>query len=211
MDIQENSSDFECTILYQMATNVGSIDCIFVEIGSWKGKTAVMLGLAAQQCGGSVYTIDHFQGNEGTGRDKVAEQIDLFSIFRRNLQQLNLWQNPVKPLIMDSISASKIFADGTIDLLFIDAGHQYDEIYKDIKIWLPKVKIGGIICGHDCQEYYLDFPEEVDAKYKTIDCGVSEKYNKQVHFAVIKAVYDHFGDNYQIIKPSSIWVNRKIG
>jgi predicted O-methyltransferase YrrM len=208
LDIQENTSDIEGRVLIELANKVGKGGCIFVEIGSWKGKTAAVLAYVASKYDGIVYTIDHFMGNIGTGRDNVAEIVDLFSIFRTNMRTLGFWQTTVKPLVMDSISASKIFKEASIDLLFIDAGHTYTEIYQDIKIWLPKVKRGGIICGHDCQEYYLDFQEEVDAKYETIDCGVSDKYGKQVHFAVIKAVYDHFGNNYKIIKPTSIWVNR---
>jgi len=33
--------------------------------------------------------------------------------------------------------------------LFIDASHFYVDVLNDIRIWAPKVTIGGIICGHD--------------------------------------------------------------
>ncbi len=40
-----------------------------------------------------------------------------------------------------------------LDLVFIDANHGYDECKRDIKTWLPKVRKGGIIAGHDYLEH----------------------------------------------------------
>jgi predicted O-methyltransferase YrrM len=36
-----------------------------------------------------------------------------------------------------------------VDFVFIDADHEYDSVVKDINAWLPKIKQGGIISGHD--------------------------------------------------------------
>ncbi len=36
-----------------------------------------------------------------------------------------------------------------LDFVFIDANHRYDEAKKDIQDWLPKIKPGGLLCGHD--------------------------------------------------------------
>ena len=55
----------------------------------------------------------------------------------------------VTPLRMTSVEASKTFEDKSIDFVFIDAGHTYEEVVEDIKHWLPKVKAGGFIAGHD--------------------------------------------------------------
>lgn len=40
-------------------------------------------------------------------------------------------------------------ADGSVDFVYIDANHEYDFIKSDIQMWLPKVKKGGILSGHD--------------------------------------------------------------
>ena len=49
-----------------------------------------------------------------------------------------------------SINAAKhFFHDNFFDLVFIDAGHEYKDVKTDNTIWLPKVKSGGWLCGHD--------------------------------------------------------------
>lgn len=42
------------------------------------------------------------------------------------------------------------FPDRSLDFVYIDADHYYSSVMKDILYWLPKIKIGGYIGGHDC-------------------------------------------------------------
>lgn len=58
-------------------------------------------------------------------------------------------KNPIALMRMSSEKSSKIIADKSLDLVFLDAQHEYDKVKQDIELWLPKVKDGGIICGHD--------------------------------------------------------------
>ena len=48
-----------------------------------------------------------------------------------------------------SFDVVKEFDDEFFDLVYIDADHSFDGCYKDIIDWYPKVKKGGILCGHD--------------------------------------------------------------
>jgi len=51
-----------------------------------------------------------------------------------------------------SHAASKSFQDKYLDLVYIDGEHTYDAVKQDIKNWLPKIKSGGFISGHDINQ-----------------------------------------------------------
>lgn len=39
--------------------------------------------------------------------------------------------------------------DVKLDFIFIDANHTYEHVLQDLKLWVPKVKSGGLVAGHD--------------------------------------------------------------
>lgn len=54
--------------------------------------------------------------------------------------------------------ASEMFADGSLDFVYIDANHAYDFVVEDINLWYPKLRRGGILSGHDYinMDWYKD-------------------------------------------------------
>ena len=48
-----------------------------------------------------------------------------------------------------SKKASLDFENESLDFVFIDAAHDYDNCLNDISLWHPKVKAGGYVMGHD--------------------------------------------------------------
>jgi predicted O-methyltransferase YrrM len=77
---------------------------------------------------------------------------------RRDTQESHYraWQRRIRPyrkrtVVLFGKSEEKVsdVADGSVDLVFIDADHSYEACKQDIDIWLPKVRFGGMICGHD--------------------------------------------------------------
>lgn len=71
----------------------------------------------------------------------------------------------VKFFNMDSEKASKLIKEKSVDLVFIDGDHSYEWVLKDIKNYLPKIKSGGIISGHD-----YDFPDWIGVKKAVDSC-----------------------------------------
>jgi hypothetical protein len=60
-----------------------------------------------------------------------------------------------------SKSASEMFADNSLDFIYIDANHAYDFVVEDIDLWFPKLKKGGVFSGHD----YIDMDWYGDPVY----------------------------------------------
>ncbi len=94
--------------------------------------------------------------NEGKNVNMVA--IDAFpdAWHHNGTPMEQMFHNHMAPLaghyetIRGSSSESaRFFEDGSVDFVFIDADHVYDRVKEDILAWLPKVKPGGIIAGHD--------------------------------------------------------------
>jgi len=73
-------------------------------------------------------------------------------------------------------------------MVFIDANHSYEYVLADIIAWYPKIKIGGILCGHD----YFD----VDTPGRG-------------HVGVTKAIKETIGDDFELTTGSCVWKHIK--
>ncbi len=116
----------------------------FVEVGSWAGRSSHAILSGSK---GKVWCIDTWKGAKDPQdlTNPMAKERDMLEVFKKNVGHFPNLNIVVKP----SVEAAKDFADGSIDVIFIDAGHTYEEVLNDIDAWLPKVKSGGILCGHD--------------------------------------------------------------
>lgn len=64
-------------------------------------------------------------------------------------------------IVADSLAASKLFADASLDWVHLDARHDYASVQSDIRAWLPKIKKGGWLSGDDYDP--VKWPEVVAA------------------------------------------------
>jgi len=71
---------------------------------------------------------------------------EYFNEFKRNISS---WENKVKILRMLSNQAHVHIPNGSLDFCFIDGNHSYEFVKEDIQLYLPKVKKGGLLGGHD--------------------------------------------------------------
>lgn len=63
-------------------------------------------------------------------------------------------------------------ADGTFDLVFIDALHDYEHVMQDISLWWPKVRSGGVLAGHDFNHKWPGVERAVADHFNLADIGV---------------------------------------
>lgn len=207
IDIRENLSEGDARALGELVKKVRRDGMTIAEVGSWKGFSTSVLARSVVDCHGTVFAVDHWMGSAESENVEDAKAHDIYAIFKRNMISLGLW-DIVHPLVMDSLTASQIFADGILDLVFIDADHRYEPFKKDVSAWLPKLRNGGILCGHDCEGYYSQYPEEIRKK---IDNNLGEQYLNDIkcHPGVVKAVHECFPGRYSIMPNSGIWYHIK--
>lgn len=115
------------------------------EVGSWKGRSTNAFATGNKD--GKVFCIDTWAGSEDLRDDTnwMAKREDVYAVFCENTKQFT----NITPIRKTSVEAAVDFEDNSLDLVFIDAGHTYKDVVSDIDAWLPKVKKGGIISGHD--------------------------------------------------------------
>lgn len=123
-----------------------------VEVGSWKGKSTAYLAVEIINSGKNIKVdaVDTWKGspkeNPALMNDAYVKTDTLYNLFLTNMSSLLHVVNPVRA---ESVVASKMYEDNSVDIVFIDACHHYDCITEDIAAWYPKVKSGGIFAGHD--------------------------------------------------------------
>lgn len=126
-----------------------------VEIGSWRGRSCRAM---ADNSEATIFCVDTWDddavGYAGWWTEKdpagmYAQKDWLFNEFKNHLSD-HIGPNVV-PVRMDSISAANFLSYNMMkfDMIFIDAGHNYEEVIKDIIHWKPLLKPGGLLCGHD--------------------------------------------------------------
>jgi hypothetical protein len=122
-----------------------------VEVGTWKGRSVAYLGVEIINSGknikvDAVDTWSALPSEEYHKTDIYVKTDTLYQLFLANISPVASVVNPVR---MASVDAAKLYEDNSIDIVFLDACHTYDCVKEDIAAWLPKVKVGGILAGHD--------------------------------------------------------------
>ena len=126
----------------------------FVEVGSWQGKSVIYLATQLRAMGkrARIDAVDTWDG----GQDKVLQlkvaeiggPAALFASFQANVQKAG-FEGQINPVRLDSVAAAAQYADNSLDMVYLDGGHSYEQVLADLNAWYPKVKLGGVIGGHD--------------------------------------------------------------
>ncbi len=150
--------------LYRLARNCTGAGLI-VEVGSWKGKSTVYLaGGSKHGRGGLVYAVDHHIGSE-EHQEMAAVKMKLgtYPVFHRNIFLAGL-ESYVVPIVFKSTDAAALFSYRPIEVLFLDAAHDYQNTADDLAAWVPKVMPGGWVAVHDYGNvHYGGVKQAVDA------------------------------------------------
>jgi predicted O-methyltransferase YrrM len=133
--------------LFELYTQVSNLPekSTIVEIGSYRGKSSIALGLAAKKTNSRVYCIDphdEFTGVAGGVFGPKDLAVKLNVINRYHLGEI------VFPICMGSEAIGKVW-DKPINLLWIDGDHRYEAVKTDFVLFSPFIKKNGCIIFHD--------------------------------------------------------------
>ena len=135
-----------------------------LEVGTYCGKSAIYLGAAAREVGGTVLTVDHHRGSEEnqagwehhdpTLVDAESGLMDTLPVFRRTIARAGL-EDLVVAIVGRSTTVSALWRT-PLSLLFIDGGHAEVHAQNDYSGWAPWLMSGGLLVIHDV------FPDPAD-------------------------------------------------
>ena len=120
-------------------------NALFVELGAAWGKSSAYMAVEIANSKKNIKfdVIDKWEDDN----DSSLEE------YLKNIEPVRNYINPIKGYSIDIVNQ---YEDNSIDFLFIDASHTYEDVLRDIQLWHPKVKENGIIAGHDYN--FGDFP-----------------------------------------------------
>ena len=136
----------------------------FVEVGVLEGASLSFLisEIINAEKDIKVIAVDYF--------DDICISKNSLEKFRENMK---LAQDRFTLFVEESAVAAQRFPDKSLDFVFIDAAHDYENVRTDIMAWLPKMKIDGIMAGHD---YIPTYPGVVKAVDEIFKDKVDKKY-----------------------------------
>lgn len=121
-----------------------------IEVGSWLGLSTRHIARLLPE-GGKVYAVDHWLGSsEHKTTPEFARYIPtLYEQFLSNVVHTRL-TNKIVPVRMESLDAAKALSDVQVDMIYLDSGHETENVYNDLVAWFPYVmNKKGVFCGDD--------------------------------------------------------------
>ena len=138
--------------LHEMAAKYFAGAEIMVEVGSWAGESSEVWSQYVK----TLYCVDSWDIDLPPERYGHTMHDVRMAFYERMSGVKN-----ARIIQAESAMAARMFDNASLDVVYIDAQHTYKHVSRDMAIWLPKVKSGGVASGHDYNEE--KFPGVVQA------------------------------------------------
>jgi hypothetical protein len=147
----------------------------FVEVGCKEGRTTghVLKNVPNAR----VIAIDPWcamPDQKGVQGGETYEEWDFERIKREFWDNVGSHSERCGHLRMTSEEAVRVGSmAGSFDCIFIDAAHDYESVKKDIRLWWPKIRAGGMLVGHDFNHKWPGVERAVAECFDLMQVGVA--------------------------------------
>lgn len=117
-----------------------------VEIGSYQGESTLIFYKKIKELQ-VLHAVDPWMNGYAPG-DVCSDEYSMETV-EKNFDLRTKDYRKIQKHKMSSIDFSKKIDDNSLDFVYIDGDHSYESCKKDILTWVPKLKKGGVIAGHD--------------------------------------------------------------
>lgn len=182
------------TLFAELSFNKG------VEIGVERGEFSEILCLANPKL--HLTSIDPYKseayepGISGVNEEQTYFD-GIYEIAKKRLAQYNC--TILRKNSMDALSS---FADESLDFVYIDGNHDFLNVTQDIHYWTKKIRVGGILSGHD----YARFPSPKFNHVKRVVENYMASYNMLPYFLV--GTYEYIPGQTRDRYRSWFWVKK---
>ncbi len=146
---------------------------VCVELGTNRGCSAIATARLLQRWQGHLTCIDTWeQGNYGASITAEACQRNV------NAAGMNGYITLCQMRIED---AARMAADNAValDYLYIDADHTFDSVTRDLELWWPFLKVGGLIAGDDYDDPAdTQVPPNVTRAWDTFEAKYGQAFER---------------------------------
>lgn len=156
----------------------------FVEVGSWQGRSAALMGVEIINSGKPIkfFCVDPWTDGGPDLKDTKYYKdlrVPVYDLFSQNIEPVaRLMGKDFVALRMNSVDAAAKFDDASVDFIMLDGDHNYEGIHADIEAWLPKMKPRGIMAGDD----YL---------WPGVTRAADEQFGERLKPVIKKAAHDY--------------------
>lgn len=162
-----------------------------VEVGTFKGHFSRDI---MQSWEGTLYMVDVWSPLDASEYVDASnhKNFERGSVYGEAINSISGYEDRAIMIRAKSEKAAEMFEDASLDFVYIDANHAYEYVAQDIRLWYPKVKPGGYLCGHD----YIDIDWNADPNF---DQNGKDKhiYSGSHYFGVfgVNPAVDEFCEN----------------
>lgn len=140
----------------------------FVEVGTAEGKNLSFI-LDNTEIP-EIWVIDPYEFYDGydeendvnAGKQKIQDNYE-------KAKETVLSNDCVTHIRQRSTEAVSTFKNESIDIIFVDANHEYDYVMEDLKLWWPKVVSGGFMVIHDYTWVKKVDPDDTNDVIEAVD------------------------------------------